>query len=292
MLYLNSFTLPSDHTEIQFIRFENRTCFNTMYPFKIFPDKELERIDFSPVTIFYGGNGSGKTTLLNVIAQKLSATRQSEFNNSPFFGEYVNLCRSDLAKRPQEIRYISSDDVFDYVLDLRCINEGIDARREEASETYFELRSKISDPEERRFRGLDDYDRWKAIHDAAAKKNSLSKYVKKNVGKNLDMCSNGETAMKFFVDRIDENALYLLDEPENSLSIKLQTELANFIYDSARFFGCQFIIASHSPIFLSMKDARIYNLDSVPVRTCNWTELENVRAYFDFFEQHRDEFLK
>ena len=44
MLYLTSFNLPSDHTEIQFIRFENRTCFNTMYPFKIFPDKELERI--------------------------------------------------------------------------------------------------------------------------------------------------------------------------------------------------------------------------------------------------------
>ena len=86
MLYLERFSLPSDYTEIQFIRFENRTCFNTMYPFKIFPDKELEHISFSPVTIFYGGNGSGKTTLLNVIAQKLHAARQSEFNKSPFFG--------------------------------------------------------------------------------------------------------------------------------------------------------------------------------------------------------------
>lgn len=292
MLYIERFSLPSDYTEIQFIRFENRTCFNTMYPFKIFPDKELEHINFSPVTIFYGGNGSGKTTLLNVIAQKLSAARQSEFNNSPLFSEYVNYCRYELTKRPLEIRYISSDDVFDFVLDLRNINEGIDTRREEVSETYFELKSKIFDPEERRFKGLDDYDRWKEIHDAAAKKNSLSKYVKKNVGKNLDMCSNGETAMKFFVERIGENALYLLDEPENSLSIKLQKELANFIFDSARFFGCQFIIASHSPIFLSMKNARIYNLDSVPVKTCDWTELENVRAYFDFFEQHRAEFSK
>lgn len=292
MLYLERFSLPSDRAEIGFIAGENRTCFNTMYPFKIFPDKELEHISFSPVTIFYGGNGSGKTTLLNVIAQKLHAARQSEFNNSPFFCEYVDFCRCELAKRPHEIRYISSDDVFDYVLDLRNINEGIDTRREEVSETYFELKSKISDPEERRFKGLDDYDRWKKIHDAASKRNSLSKYVKKNAGKNLDMCSNGETAMKFFVDRIGENSLYLLDEPENSLSIKLQTELANFVYDSARFFGCQFIIASHSPIFLSMKNAKIYNLDSVPVKACNWTELENVRAYFDFFEQHRSEFMK
>ncbi|MDD6146366.1 MAG: hypothetical protein PUB43_04945 [Oscillospiraceae bacterium] len=25
-------------------------------------------------------------------------------------------------------------------------------------------------------------------------------------------------------------------------------------------------------------------------RTCRWTELENVRAYFDFFQTHREEF--
>ena len=29
MLYLERFNLPSDYIEIQFIRFENRTCFNT-----------------------------------------------------------------------------------------------------------------------------------------------------------------------------------------------------------------------------------------------------------------------
>lgn len=34
-----------------------------------------------------------------------------------------------------------------------------------------------------------------------------------------------------------------------------------------------------------------YDLDSDPVKTSDWTELENVRRYFDFFEEHRNEFL-
>ena len=109
--------------------------------------------------------------------------------------------------------------------------------------------------------------------------------------RNVDMFSNGESAMKYFVDHISENALYLLDEPENSLSIGLQQELCKYIEDSARFFGCQFILSTHSPILLSMKDAVIYDLDSKPATIRNWTELENVRRYFDFFEEHRNEFI-
>ena len=39
-----------------------------------------------------------------------------------------------------------------------------------------------------------------------------------------------------------------------------------------------------------MKGARIYDLDTVPVDTAAWTELPNVRMYYDFFQKHRDEF--
>ena len=104
------------------------------------------------------------------------------------------------------------------------------------------------------------------------------------------MQSNGETAMRYYVERIDENALYLIDEPENSLSAVLQQELADYIVKSARFFGCQFVIATHSPFLLSMKGAKVYDLDSNPVEPKIWTELENVRIYHEFFEEHRDEF--
>ena len=91
-------------------------------------------------------------------------------------------------------------------------------------------------------------------------------------------------------DKIKENGLYLLDEPENSLSPARQQELVQFLEDSARFFGCQFIIATHSPFLLSMKGAKIYDLDANPVQERRWTELPNVRAYYDFFKKHESEF--
>ena len=37
-------------------------------------------------------------------------------------------------------------------------------------------------------------------------------------------------------------------------------------------------------------EAKIYNLDAYPVSVCRWTELPNVRRYFEFFMEHKDEF--
>ena len=108
--------------------------------------------------------------------------------------------------------------------------------------------------------------------------------------RNVDMYSNGESAMRYFVEHIAENALYLMDEPENSLSVTHQMELAKYISDSAMYFGCQFIIASHSPIMLSLPGARIYDLNEVPVEEKEWTEVDDVNAFFRFFEEHREEF--
>jgi hypothetical protein len=39
-----------------------------------------------------------------------------------------------------------------------------------------------------------------------------------------------------------------------------------------------------------MNGAKIYDLDSVPVSPKKWTELENVRMYYDFFKEHGEEF--
>ena len=48
-------------------------------------------------------------------------------------------------------------------------------------------------------------------------------------------------------ERITENCLYLIDEPENSLAFPMQQALADYIAASARFYGCQFVLATHSP---------------------------------------------
>jgi hypothetical protein len=39
-----------------------------------------------------------------------------------------------------------------------------------------------------------------------------------------------------------------------------------------------------------MKGAKIYDLDAAPAAVRRWSELENVRAYFELFEARRGEF--
>ena len=86
------------------------------------------------------------------------------------------------------------------------------------------------------------------------------------------------------------DALYLLDEPEVSLSPENQTKLAEKLNNAARFLGDQFIISTHSSFMLGTLNAKIYNLDLEDFEVFEWTELENVRYFYDFFEKHRGEF--
>ena len=132
MLYLKSFTFPTDGEEFDVVINVKEKCYSSFYPFKILSQRGIEKIDFEPVTIFYGSNGSGKTTALNVIAEKLKLERSAVYNKSSFFNDYVDLCGYTLKGMaiPANSRIITSDDVFDFMLNLRMLNEGIDTGRE------------------------------------------------------------------------------------------------------------------------------------------------------------------
>ena len=263
---------------------KNSYHYDTFYPFQVLSKHGLTRLDFEPVTILYGGNGSGKTTALNVIAEKLALDRDTLYNRSNFFEDYTGMCDyEEELPVPKESKIITSDDVFDFMLNLRSINDGINLKREELFENYLE--DKYSHFQ---MKSLDDYERLKKVN--MAKRKTQSRYVRENLMDNVREHSNGESAFIYFSEKIKENGLYLLDEPEKSLSPERQQELLRFLQDSARFFGCQFIIATHSPFLLSMNGAKIYDMDEEPVDVKRWTELENVRAYYDFFKKHEHEF--
>ena len=286
MIYLSHFTLPRQ-TRREVLLDElvnNRTCYSNFYPFQVFDNWEEETFSFEPITVLYGGNGSGKTTLLNLMGEKLRLERRSVFNRSSFFQDFVDLCRAE-GTAPEGSAVLASDDVFDDLLDLRVLNQGIDRERVELLAEYKDLRESGF-----QMKSLADYDQLKKVVRATGKKASGSSFVKESIGTNVRGRSNGETAFQYFTDQIQENALYLLDEPENSLSVQRQRDLAQFLEDSARFFGCQIVLATHSPILLAMQGARVYDLDQRPIAVRKWTDLPAVRAWYEFFKEHANEF--
>ena len=289
MIYMDSLTLPDDETMQGCVNgFSVHTCYDSYYPFPIFYRRDMPTLHMEDITIFYGGNGSGKSTLLNVIAEKLNLDRDAVFNQSNFYGKYVDICDITLtsnagAQAPKGSRIITSDDVFDYAIDVRCLNQNIDRKREERMAEYTSLRRAKF-----RMNSLEDLDDLRLNN--LAKSKTMSQFVRNTVMDNVRERSNGETAFNYFVTRIKDHALYLLDEPENSLSTKLQIELRNFIIDSMRAFKCQFIIATHSPFMLSLPHAKIYNLDNEPPCACQFGELSAMRDYYELFKKHRAEF--
>ena len=155
-----------------------------------------------------GVNGTGKSTALHVIAEKACLEREAPYNRTGFFDDYVGMCRMELRNSiPQGSCIITSDDVFDHMIAIRELNDGIDHRRTEVFEEYLEnRRAKFQ------LSSMEDYDQLKRI--VRARKKSQSGYVKEELGMNVRTFSNGESAFRYFTNKITEDRLYLLDEPE------------------------------------------------------------------------------
>ncbi len=286
MVYLKTFTLLDDIQEHNIVCYEEiRKIFNNYYPLHLFSNKSFKYIDFDKITIFYGGNGSGKTTLINIISEKLNASRKSSIDKGSYFDLYVKHCDYEMSfDGPTEIKLITSDDVFDYLLNIRSINANVN-RQKKLSKEYLDYKFNKNG------NSFDNYDELKTS--CETKRKSMSKFVRERLGNNNIMeWSNGESALMFWEREIEENSIYILDEPENSLSAENQLKLKKFIEDSVRFYNCQFIISTHSPFLLKLMDAKIYDLDQIPVTTKDWTELPNVLVYYNFFKKHEDEFNK
>lgn len=83
----------------------------------------------------------------------------------------------------------------------------------------------------------------------------------KAYGGNLHECSHGESFIKLVQNRFTDNGLYILDEPEAALSAQRQMSLLCLIDDLVKR-GSQFIIATHSPILISYRNAEILDLNN------------------------------
>lgn len=269
MIYLKTFKL-SDY----------RNKNSNIYPFNVLKNKEPDVFVFDNITVLYGNNGSGKSTVLNIIAHKLNLKGKERSSTDvvgigSYFEDYSSNCEYQLGenengkkiyKVPENSRYIKSEEILYEIRKIQqdtILQESIESNL--AREIGLEKSKEFLNTKE----GGKQFERFKFSQD---------KY------------SNGETTMQILEDTITPDNLYLLDEPEVSLSPQNQVELAKKINEMSRYLGVQFIIATHSPFMLGILDCKIYNLDTKDYKVEKWTELENVKYFYEFFKNRKNEF--
>lgn len=265
LIYLNAFKL-SDKTVSD----------PNIYPYNVFANKNEECFVFDKITVLYGDNACGKSSLLNIIASKLKLNGKEEVIDNPYFMRFVEECTYSLGENeggqvqqyiPVNSRYIKSEDIMYEVKKIQqeaILREGY--IYEHAKQGYSKQKLEIL-------------------------KNSSKMYEQiERIKFSQEKYSNGEMSLQLYEAWLQADALYLLDEPEVSLSPKNQVLLAEKINYGARFFNNQYILATHSPLMLGTLNAKIYNLDMNNFDTCTWNELENIKYYYDFFKKHQNEF--
>ncbi|MFB2539525.1 MULTISPECIES: AAA family ATPase [unclassified Acinetobacter] len=169
------------------------------------------------ITIIMGENGIGKSTFLEVLAVKLGC---------PAEGGSINF------------HYSTNDSHFDYSQSLRLVKSGrkIHDIFFYRSESFYNFISEMQQLDQGIGGGL--------IRDYYG-------------GKDLHQVSHGESMKSLYHHRFKAQGLYILDEPEASLSMSNQIDFIEKILQLSKQ-GSQFIIATHSPLIMAMPDADLF----------------------------------
>lgn len=227
--------------------------------------RDLNELTFSrPITFLVGENGSGKSTLLEGIAAGMEAVAAGsrDLPRDPSLHAARAFAAGFVFSRRRHARtrlFLRAEDVFGYVgrlsgdmADLSDIEAAFDALPEGIGR-----------------------DRAKGV--ARGQRTALAN----RYGADPDARSHGETFLALLRTRLVPNGLYFLDEPETPLSPTRVLALIAILADCVRQ-GCQFVIATHSPILLAAPDATILLVEDGRLQEAAWTELEHVRVTRSF----------
>jgi predicted ATPase len=205
------------------------------YPFNLPLVRSLDIQFRAPVTFFVGENGTGKSTVMEALAAlcRLPVSGGSRHEVSANHGPEASSALA-AALRPS-FRRRPPDGYF--------------LRAEFQAHFASLLDARNADPDFR-LHG-DPYARYG--------------------GASLHQRSHGEAFLAILQNRI-QSGLFLFDEPESALSP--QRQLALLAHISARVLTgkAQFVVATHSPVLLTMPDSQILSFDGDAVRESSLEE--------------------
>ncbi len=209
------------------------------FPYNLPAVRLLKELSFHPkVTFLVGENGTGKSTLLEALAVCCDLNAEGGSRNFNFATRASHSSLDDCLRLSRFPGRSPADSYF-----LRA-------------ESFYNVASEIERLDQAPAFGpplIDSYG-----------------------GQSLHEQSHGESFFALFSNRFRDDGLYLMDEPEAALSPKRQLQFLGLLHDYCKR-GCQFIIATHSPIIMAYPDALIYLLDFEGIRQVAYTETEHYR---------------
>jgi predicted ATPase len=228
------------------------------YPWTVPAIRALRMLEFhAPVTFLAGDNGSGKSTLPEGIAAGMDALAvgSHDVERDPSLAAARALAggfRFARRKRPATSQFFRAEDV-------RGFTDRIARQMAEARDEAAELEAA------------------RGPNRASAFLRGSAAALADSYGEDTDARSHGETFLFLLQRKLQPGGLYLLDEPETPLSPARVLALMAMIAGAVAG-GCQFIIASHSPILLALPGASILLVEGEAVRETPWNDLDSVRV--------------
>ena len=100
-------------------------------------------------------------------------------------------------------------------------------------------------------------------------------------GKSLQKQSHGESFLSFFRHKI-KDGIFIFDEPESALSPETQLSLISILSELSKTGRCQFLIATHSPLLISVPNSTLLEIENGNLVEKNYTDSRQFILYKDF----------
>ena len=231
------------------------------FPVDLPAGRALDGLAFgTPVTFLVGENGCGKSTVIETMAAGLRAVAVGSYDidQDPTLAHARALAgalRFVRRRSPRRVMFFRAEDAFGF-------SKRVAWELDQLGGLERDFAAELPDG---------SYGQKLATGVARGQRAALAG----RYGDDPDAASHGETFLNLLTERIKPNGLYILDEPETPLSPSRALALLSLLMRRAGE-GCQFVIATHSPILMALPGATILQLDRDGIRRVAWDDVEHV----------------
>lgn len=212
----------------------------------------------SPIVIFVGDNGTGKSTLIETFAYRMQLPHM---DGSTYAKSCFDAARTLLPYLEIEYKIMKTVGFFFRAEDFGEYINSVDRRDASLHKSLEDLEGSVPNH---------------IIKEMKDNANSQLYHMRKNYGQELQSYSHGEAFLQIMQEKIKSKGIFILDEPEAALSPLKQLSLIYFIREHLTSNLSQFIIATHSPILMSIPNAKIFEITH---ETLKETPLEDTEHF-------------